>query len=111
MFNDVKDKCVSAGESTIAYVYKSSFSNSAIALVSKDGSNLTNYNSFFEKNNLDITGFRKKLEYKEAQIYSFKSNNLINLIELGVITNIDSEKVESVKDDMYGKKYGKATEK
>jgi len=110
-FNDVEDKCVSAGESTIAYVYKSSFSNSAIALVSKDGSNLTNYNSFFEKNNLDITGFRKKLEYKEAQIYSFKSNNLINLIELGVITNIDSEKVESVKDDMYGKKYGKATEK
>ena len=110
-FNDVKDKCVSAGESTIAYVYESSFSNSAIALVSKDGSNLTNYNSFFENNNLDITGFRKKLEYTNAQIYSSKSNNLLNLIEYGVKTNIDSEKVKNVKDDMYGKKYGKATEK
>lgn len=110
-FNNVNDKCISSGESTIAHVYESSFSNSAIAIVSKDGSNLTNYNSSFENNELDMTGFRKKLEYKEAQIYSFNSNNRFNLIEVGVKTNIDSEKVKSVKDKMYGKKYGKATEK
>ena len=72
---------------------------------------VSEFANFFEKNNLDITGFRKKLEYKEAQIYSFKSNNLINLIELGVITNIDSEKDERVTDDKYGNLHGKATEK
>jgi hypothetical protein len=110
-FNDVEDKCVSAGESSVAYVYESNFTNSAIALVSKDGSSLCNYNSFFQNNNLDITGFRKKLEYNEALIYSYSSNDHFHLIETGVITNIDSERVLSVKDDMYGKKYGKATEK
>ena len=42
---------------------------------------------------------------------SFNSNNRFNLIEDGVKTNINSEKVKRVKDEMYGKKYGKATEK
>ena len=110
-FVNVQDKCVSAGESTKAIVSNSSFIDSAIALVSKDGSSLTSSNINFEGNNLDVTSFRKKLEYKLSEIYIFSSNNKKNLIEIGVNTNIKSKKVDNVIDDMYGKKYGKATEK
>ena len=110
-FSNVLDKAVSGGEASSIEVNSCQFTKNEIALVSKDGSVLNFNNCTFTDNNLDISAFQKKLEYNLSEVYTNDSINLTTLIEKGVKTNIRTAFSNGVKDKMYGREFGRATEK
>lgn len=110
-FKKVSDKGVSGGEASTIDVKSCTFVDNEIAIVSKDGTVLYFRDCLFKQNKLDISAFQKKLEYAKAEIYSENAMDLSCLIEEGVKTNLQFEIVKDVKKKMYGKEYGRATEK
>ena len=110
-FFSVLDKAVSAGEASEADVKNCWFENSALGLVSKDGSKVYFDSCHFINNTLDVSAFQKKLEYSNAHLFGSNSNITSSLIEDGVESNVGQTRENDVVRLMYGKKYGRETKK
>lgn len=110
-FYGVQDKCLSAGENTTLDFENCEFKASAIAVVSKDGSYVQGKSSYFVENQLDFSAFKKKLEYSHASLFYRGQGNFSSLIESKSRSNLDSNFVNNVKGVMYGKQYGRETQK
>lgn len=117
-FSQIEDKAISCGEQSIFYVNNVSIINCAIGFVSKDNSRVIIYNHFLHDNSLDMCTYQKKPEYGPGSIY-FKAANLNNynyLFQKGssiYINNIPPRVrfVDKVEENLYGKIYGKASQK
>ena len=110
-FYGVQDKCLSAGENTTLDFENCEFKGSAIAVVSKDGSYVQGKSSLFVDNQLDFSAFKKKQEYSNASLFYRGKGNFSSLIEAKSRSNLDSNLVNNVKEVMYGKQYGRKTQK
>ena len=108
-FTGSQDKAVSAGESSHLSISNCSFQMNELAVVTKDGSSIELKNTDFLDNRLDITAYRKKLEYPEAKVFVDDNERLKVLIEENVETNFECEKVNNISSVMYGNQYGKAS--
>lgn len=113
-FVGVEDKVISAGEKSNFTISDSSIKNSEIAFVSKDDSKLTELNNSLENNTLDYCVFNKKDEFLHGKLISDKDVSQSKyLIEnrSEVFKNkeklINLKMVDSVKERLYGKEYGK----
>ena len=111
------DKGISGGEKSDIYVTESSIYETAIAVASKDNSDVKLLNSELFNNTVDFTAFQKKSEYGPASISAvdvdLRNSKMMNLIEVnstlsfnGTIINGDNV---GVSDILYGKIYGKAS--
>lgn len=80
-FNLIKDKAISAGEISEIYSENNSFSNSKIAIASKDNSSVKVYNnSFLDSRLYDLSAFNKKSFYKKGgEIYLEDTNGDVQL--------------------------------
>ena len=110
-FTSSQDKAVSAGENSNLSICNSSFQMNELAVVAKDGSSIEIKDTHFSDNRLDIAAYRKKLEYPEAKLFIDHNELLTVLIEEGVITNFECEKVKNISSVMYGNQYGKASKR
>ena len=110
-FIGVLDKAVSAGEASEVEVKNCWIENSALGIVSKDGSDVYFDSCHFTNNTLDVSAFQKKLEYSSAQVFGYNSIISSSLIEDGVRSNIGESRENDVVQLMYGKKYGRETKK
>ena len=118
-FNNILDKAISAGEESVLNTYNCSIENSDMGLISKDLSIAESKNNIFSNCKIAYCAFQKKGEFGPGNI-SVKKDSLINcslahLIETNskLIINEDSIRVfqDNVIDYLYGKEYGKATDK
>ena len=107
------DKGISSGENSNLNITNSLFKNNAIALVVKDGSKLSVFESKVQSNDLDLAVFIKKDFYSnQLNFYSdFVIEKISYLIDnqVDINTNIKSNliKTDNVINLMYGNKYGK----
>jgi len=117
----VKDKVVSAGENSIVNVENLRVKDSAIALVSKDGSILNNDSSEFDNVDLVLAVYNKKTEYKKPSI-SIRSiavsPSLLGFKSVDGVLSIPDDRVEiqvheskDILGRLYGKGFGVATKK
>jgi hypothetical protein len=111
LFKDVQDKAVSAGEFSIISVTDSRITNSEIGLCSKDGSTLRFDKIDFERNTLDATAYRKKLEYPGHNLFYMGKDavNLKFLYDSETKTNVAGTMDEMLLKKMYGVAYGKSS--
>ena len=114
VFNTIEDKVISAGEKSFITVENSIIENSEISFVSKDDSTLKEQNNTLAGNNLNYCVFNKKEEFKNGILISDKNiSNYSHLIEKrskiykGDKLLINLKVVDSVKERLYGKQYGK----
>ena len=115
IFESVSDKAISAGENTSIEAKDITISNSAIGLVSKDGSKLRLLENInLNKNDLDIAIFMKK-EFYDTPFLLFE-NGYINQFNYLIQkeSNIESKDsslnyIDNVEDKLYGNDYGKAS--
>lgn len=118
--NNIEDKAVSAGENSFIEVKKVIIKDSAIGLVSKDGSSLNVLNADFNNVTLPIAVFRKKPSYRDPAISITNINaseEVFGLFSEGSEININNQinskflSSNKIEELLYGAVYGKATEK
>ena len=92
--------------------------NSSVGITSKDSSNVFANNVFFKGLDVCLTAFNKKNFFQGGNIKIDSFNGVCKipyLIEKGSSLFIGNEKIkynsEDVESMMYGKQFGKATEK
>lgn len=113
-FTNVFDKAVSAGESSFVNLSNSYISESELAIVVKDGSELTSYNNILKDNRVNYAVFFKKDFYDVPTLTVDTLNrNEINLFQRGVKIKhknfFDLEYLDDVESLLYGTIYGKAS--
>lgn len=120
--NYVSDKAVSVGENSEINIRKLSVHDSAIGVVSKDGSSAYVEQIHFKNIKLPFATFVKKSEYTEPtlkveEILSSQNTNLFSLSSLNSILKLPKEVYikqmtsQEIEDQMYGASYGVATKK
>lgn len=117
--NNVEDKVISAGEKSNLSCSALSITNSAIAFTSKDNSTLTVTNSSISDCEVIYVAFKKKYKYKSASIIAaevkHKNSKEVYLIEKGSKLTLDNKNIapnhNSIKEILYGVKYGKSSKK
>ena len=119
VFN-AEDKAISAGENTNLFIDKIDIFDSAIGLVSKDGSKLEVKNANFNDVVLPIAVFQKKASYKDPfiridsaesddEIFGFFNDEINAQVPSSVTKKfLSSDEIEAL---LYGSTYGKATVK
>ncbi len=116
VFYKIGDKALSVGESSEVKLENSNINDSELAIVVKDGSNLTSTNNLLENNKVDFSVFFKKDFYPPPYLNAdFVNLKNVNLFQKGVILqlNILEEEIKLIDDVeslLYGKTYGKASE-
>ena len=114
VFDGVEDKVISAGEKSNFSISNSAIKNSEIAFVSKDASNLSEFNNSLENITLEYCVFNKKEEFLYGKLFSDKDISQFKyLVEKRSEVYKNKEKllnlkmVDSVKESLYGIEYGK----
>lgn len=113
----IGDKALSAGENSHMTVNTIKIINSEIAVCSKDMSIIIIDDAILENNQIAFTAFQKKSEFDSGNITAsrieMKNISVPYLIEIQSSLTIDGENKESnnksVKDLLYGIKYGKSS--
>ena len=115
---NTQDKAISVGENSTLYIKDVSIANSAIGLVSKDGSSLDVDNVSLKSVKLPVAVFKKKPSYNNPSINisSIKSDQDIFGFfnydaEISIPDSINKEYMssEEIESLLYGVEYGKAT--
>ena len=113
LFNKVGDKILSIGENSESTVSKNIFLNSELAVVVKDGANVTLEDNIYKNNKIDIVAFQKKQFYGYPTINLFeKGKTLKNMIEKEACLNNFNQVVnykKNIENILYGEYYGKAS--
>ena len=119
-FKEIQDKAVSVGENSNIEIGAISIYDSGIGLVSKDGSNLSAEQVYFNSVDLPVAVFKKKPAYEKPSLKIIKvesEDDLFGLFndssKISVPESIrkdflESEEIESL---MYGTVYGRKTER
>jgi len=114
--DNIGDKGLSAGENSQVVANNVKVENSEIAICSKDKSKIKISNTIIKNCQIAFTAYQKKSEFGSGFIEGFKVKmenvSVPYLIETNSICTIDGEiqssNNESVKDVLYGVKYGKS---
>ena len=113
LFNNVGDKILSIGENSESTISENTFLNSELAVVVKDGANVTLKNNIYKNNKIDIVAFQKKSFYGHPTINFFENGKAIkNMIEKNACLNNFNQVVnykKNIKNILYGEYYGKAS--
>ena len=118
----VSDKAVSVGENSEINIKTLSINDSAIGVVSKDGSSANIQQVYFKNTKLPFATFVKKSEYLEPklqveEILSYQNTDLFSLSSSNSILDLPKEvrisqmTSQEIEDQMYGASYGVATKK
>ncbi len=116
LISNVEDKAISAGEASKVLVDRTDVTNVELAFTSKDLSEIIGSEISVTSSKVGFVGFKKKPEFGSAtiRVSDLKINDVDVpfLIETGSSAFLDgeeirSEKLENVKNMLYGKEYGK----
>jgi hypothetical protein len=117
LVNKAKDKAISSGERSIIEGGTVVVKNAEIAICSKDLSSIRINGLELVNNKIAFTAFQKKPEFGkgiiECENLKLSRNSIPYLIEKESVLTIDGEvkysEMKSVKDLLYGVKYGKSS--
>lgn len=111
IFKGIEDKAISAGEESKFTTKNNTITQSELALVCKDGSQLISTQDELKNNTLDLVLFTKKVFYSapSLQLKDTKINS--NLVEKDAIFSGLNTPVftENINKKLYGNEFGKAT--
>ena len=113
IFLSSKDKAVSAGERSSFLISNCFFENNEIGIVSKDNSMVVSRDNILVNNRLDLAVFKKKKIYKHPSLFLENTKVENYLIEKKAkIRGLENIKhTTNVEDKLYGKLYGKSSDK
>ena len=112
-FYQSRDKAVSAGERSSFLISNCFFENNEIGIVSKDNSMVVSRDNILVNNRLDLAVFKKKKIYKHPSLFLENTKVENYLIEKKAkIRGLENIKyTTNVEDKLYGKLYGKSSDK
>jgi hypothetical protein len=114
-FESIADKALSIGERSLLHINNITITASEIAVTAKDNSRLVGQGLSINNSKLGFAVFKKKSEYGPGfvQIDNFEMNNVQEMYLLEkystlIINGVEQERnVKKVKNNLYGKDYGK----
>ncbi len=112
LFINVGDKSVSAGENSNVTITSSTFENSELGIVVKDGSDLKSENNKFINNSIDYCAFIKKTFYKQPilRIEDYENEKYLFQNNVTIYSNgTEFKRVEDVESLLYGNIYGRSS--
>jgi hypothetical protein len=116
---DVNDKGISAGELSTIKGEGVNIDKAEIGITSKDGSSVILNKVDIANSRLGITAFQKKSEYSKAYIklteFQFKNLERLHAIEFKSSADVNEKHIDGIVKDvsnlLYGRSYGKKTNK